>query len=193
MLTLQLLGELAATPTPPVAPAVAVDVRVGQAGQWFGPTVVLFLSLALDWSALGNVAIRDRIAAAGYYAASLSMISIFDWSDDIQGWFGGSWSWQLLGSAVAAVMHIGLVLALLGQRLKWSAGMATWIGDRVHLMHKDSTANRINGVLLSWAVAAAASSVLARGDAASLTGLVARALTGAWSVLANWAIARLGG
>lgn len=194
---LQSLADLlAATPPPkppPVAPAHPIAVRVGQGGEWFGPAVVLFVSLALDWSALGGAALRDRIAAAGYYASTLAMISIFEWQDDVQGWFGGSWSWQLTGSAIAAVLHLGLVIAMLGGRAKSLKGVSKKLRDVIHMEHADSTANRINSTLLTWAALAGTSSVLARGPMAGFVHLVGRALTGAWSWLANGVVTGLGG
>jgi hypothetical protein len=191
-----LIAELAAAtppPAPAAAPATAIVVRVGQGGEWFGPSLVLAASLLLDWTAVGPVALRDRVAAAGYYSAAVAMISIFAWDDDIQGWFGGSWSWQLTGSAIAAVMHCGLLVAAIGHRWKWTAGMAKRLGKLIHLEHGDSTANRINSVLMGWAVTAGASSVLARGPMASFVHFVARALTGFWSWLGNVLVTALGG
>jgi hypothetical protein len=197
---LHLLAEIAAatpspspSPGPAAAPAHALQVAVGQGGEWFGPCLVLALSLALDWSALGSTALRDRIAAAGYYAASVAMISIFAWDDDIQSWFGGSWSWQLTGSAIAAVMHVALALAMFGSRWKWSKGVSKKIREAIHMEHADSTANRINGTLLSSSVAAGASSVLARGPMAGFVHFVAAALTGFWAWLGNGAVHLLGG
>jgi hypothetical protein len=195
---LNLLAEIAAAspspaPPPPVAPTHPIAVRVGQGGEWFGPCVVMFASLVLDWSALGGVALQDRIAAAGYYSATLAMISIFEWSDDVQGWFGGSWSWKLTGSTIAAVLHVGLVIAMIGARSKWFKGVSKKIRDVIHMEHADSTANRINGTLLTWAAMAGTSSVLARGPITGFINLVGHILTGAWSWLANGLVGLLGG
>jgi len=193
---LHLLAELAAatpTPHPAAAPAVTVAVHVGQAGEWFGPVVVLVAALILDWSALGSVALRDRIAVAGYYSAALSMISIFGWQHTVQGWFDGSWSWQLAGSALAFIAHAGLVLAMIGSRFKWSGALATKVHGLIHMQHKDSTANRINGTLLGSSAMAAASSVLARGPLAGFVAFVAHILTGVWSWLAERIVTGLGG
>jgi len=185
---LHLIAEAAA-----VAPPDPVVVRVGEWGEWFGPIFVLVASLVLDWSALGSVAIRDRIAAAGYYTAALSMISIFHWEATVQGWFGASPSWQLAGSALSFFMHAGLVIAMVGSRFKWSKGMAKKIREWMHMEHADSSANRINSTLMSWASAAAASSVLARGPLANFVHFVAQVLTGAWAVLTNAGVHGLGG
>lgn len=193
-LVMHALDVLAATPPPrPTAPATAVSIRVGQAGEWFGPTLVLAAALILDWTALGQVAIRDRIAAAGYYAATISMIGIFNWSKDIQDWFAGSWSWQLAGSALAFIAHLGLVLAMIGRRFKWSAGLAKAIHKLIHMEHADSTANRINGTLLGSSAIAAATSVLARGPLAGFTHWVADHITGIWAWIAERIITGLGG
>jgi hypothetical protein len=196
---LHVLGELAAATPPPKPPGVAaapahpINVRVGQAGEWFGPSVVIFASLALDWSALGQAALRDRIAAAGYYASTVAVISIFGWAATVQGWFNGSWSWQLAGSAIAAVLHVSLVIAMFGARAKTIKGMSKKIRDLIHMEHADSSANRINSTLLGWSVVAATSSVLARGPMAGFVHFVGTALTGIWAWLANIIIGWIGG
>lgn len=193
---LHLLAELAAATPPPkpvAAPAHPINVRVGQAGEWFGPFVVIFTSLALDWSALGQAALRDRVAAAGYYAGTVAVITIFGWTGTVQGWFAGSWSWQLAGSAAAAVMHICLIIAMFGSRAKTLKGMSKKLRDLIHMEHADSSANRINSTLLGWSVMAATSSMLARGPMAGFVHFVGSALTGIWAWLANIVVGGVGG
>lgn len=188
--TASLLALLAAVPPP--SPPVAVTVHTGQSGEWFGPIIVLVTALILDWSALGPVSPRDRLACAGYYSSGLSVISIFGWASVIQSWFT-SWSWQLGGSAVAFLAHLGLVLAFFGTRLKPVSGIATKVMEFIHLEHKDSSANRINTTLMTWSFLAAASSVLARGPLSWFTVGVAHGLTGLWSWLGNILVSGLGG
>lgn len=147
----------------------------------------------LDWSALGQAALRDRIAAAGYYAGTVAVISIFGWTATVQSWFSGSWSWELAGSAIAAAMHVSLVIAMLGARAKTLKGMSKKLRDLIHMEHADSSANRINSTLLGWSVAAATSSVLARGPMAGFVHFVGAALTGIWAWLANVIIGWIGG
>lgn len=184
---------LAALTAPEPSPAIGVDVATGQAGEWFGPLFVLALAVALDWSALGSNALRDRIAALGYYSATVSIISIYSWSDEVQGWFGGSWSWKITGSAIAAGVHLALVLVMIGTRFKWSAAVAGWIANTIHIDSADSKAQRINTTLLTASVIAGASSVLARGFIGGRVHDLATVITGLWSAIANLVINLLGG
>lgn len=184
---------LAALTAPEPSPAIGVDVATGQAGEWFGPLFVLALAVALDWSAIGGNALRDRIAALGYYSATVSIISIYEWSDEVQAWFGGSWSWKITGSTIAAVVHLALVVVMIGTRNKWTAPVAGGIAKAIHIDSADSKAQRINTTLLAASVLAGTTSVLARGDIGGWVHNLATFITGMWSVIANFLIHRLGG
>lgn len=196
---LHLLGELAAatpvpTPSPTVAPAAPVEVKVGETGEWFGPTVFVIVSLLIDATAAGASAKRDRLAAVGSYVATLGFISIYGWSETIQGWFGGSWSWQLTGSAIALLAHLAFVAVLLGDKTKATKRIGTWLGGKVGFDSEAGNAvGRINTKLHAYAAAAACTYVLARGDFAAVPHTIGKVLTGAGAIFVNWLIDRLGG
>lgn len=195
---------LAATPTPSptgaagavskaVAPAEAAKLTIGKTAEWFGPTLVYVFAWVLDATAFGTHSIRDRIAASAVYAASLAMIAIYGWSDDIQGWFGGSYSWHLAGSGIAFLAHVAFVWVLLGEYWEKSKKQAKWLAGKYGIDGEMSKQNRINTKLWWCAGLTAMTSVLARGDAGKLVHMIANLLTGIWAGLAEWGVQRLGG
>lgn len=192
-----LLDVLASTPAPrprpTIAPAEPVQVAVGEVGEWFGPVLVFAAAFGLDWSALGSHSLRDKIAMLGYYAGTVSAISIFEWEDDVQGWFDASWSWNLTGAVIASVLHLCVLLAMFGTRIKWLSGLGKRVCDLAHIDSKDSSANRINTTLMMWSIAAGASSVLARGPSAGPIHWLGTLITGLWGWLANGLITLHGG
>jgi hypothetical protein len=200
---LHLLGELAAsTPVPSpsptggltVAPAAPIDVKIGETGEWFGPAIVLIVALIVDATAASSAAKRDRVAAIGSYCAALGFISIYEWSEAIQGWFDGSWSWMLAGSFLALAAHVMFVAVLIGDASKWTKRLGGKIGPKIGLNSNESNeVGKINGKLHVAAAVAACSYTLARGDAAWIPHTIGQALTGASAVVVNWIIERLGG
>jgi hypothetical protein len=191
---------LAATPTPsptgggkPVAPADSVSITIGQTAEWFGPALVLAMAWLLDASAYGSHSARDRIASTAVYAGMVALISIYGWSDDIQGWFGGSYSWKLAGSAIAFVAHAAFLIAVFGENNENLKRPSKWIGGKFGFDGELSGKNRINTRLWWWATGCAATSVLARGAAGSAVHLVAYAITGIWAGIAVAATHFLGG
>jgi len=171
----------------------AVNIASGHPSEWFGPAVVASIALALDWSAIGSNALRDRVAALGYYAATTSIISIYGWEGAIRGWFAGSWSWTLTGALIAAIMHAGLVLALVGQYSKTTSSIAKRVSKIAHIDHADSSATRINSTLLWTAVLAGMSSVLARGPLGDVVTQISTMITGMWSAIGTALVNGLGG
>jgi|WetSurMetagenome_2_1015567.scaffolds.fasta_scaffold512429_2 hypothetical protein len=162
-------------------------------GKWFGPILMFAASFLLDYSAIGSNAFRDRIAAAGYYAATAGLIAIYKWEGVIQGWFSADSDWKLAGSAIAALLHIGLVLAMIGDKLKGTAQISKKIHSLIGLNSKDSGENKINMTLLRWSIFAAASSVLARGPIGGFVVWVGGLLTGIWTWIASAITNGIGG
>lgn len=183
---------------PPIAPPISVNARIGQAGQWFGPAVLVAIAILIDATAVGKEAKRDRVAALLTYTATLGFISIYGWSRTIQGWFSGSWSWQLTGSAISLIAHLALLAVLLGEMGKKQEStlkrLNGWIGPRVGIGSEDSKAvGRINTKLHLCAAATAMTFVLGRGDSVAVQHAIGSFTTGAGAVVVNWTIGRLGG
>lgn len=181
-------------PDKTLAPATELAVKVGQTGEWFGPALVIALGLALDASAIGSTAKRDRVAAIFTYCGTLGFISIYGWADAIQGLFDGSWSWALVGSTIALAAHTAFVAILLGDFTKWTKRFGGALGPIVGMNSKDSTAvGKINTRLHIAAAIAAATCVLARGDSAIISHTIGRVLTSVSATFITWVIERLGG
>jgi hypothetical protein len=162
-------------------------------GKWFGPILMFAIAFTLDYSAIGNNAFRDRFASIGYYAATASLIAIYGWEGVIQGWFSADNDWKLAGSAIAALLHIGLVLAMIGDKLKGTAQISKKIHTVIGLGGKESGENKINMTLLRWSIFAAASSVLARGPIGGFVVWVGGLLTGIWTWVAHAITNGIGG
>jgi hypothetical protein len=177
-----------------VAPAAPINVRVGEAGEWFGPAVVLAIGLGLDISAAGDSAKRDRAAAVLTYCATLGFISIYKWSEAIQGWFDDTWSWKLAGSFLAVAAHVLFVAVLVGDWSKYTKRVGGKLGPKIGLNSKESNeVGKLNTKLHIAAAIAAGSYVLARGDAAWIPHTIGGVLTGGSAIFVNWVIERLGG
>jgi hypothetical protein len=196
----RLVAAVTPTPNPPpggpktVAPAAPIRVKVGEVGEWFGPTAVLAVALILDATAAGSGAKRDRVAAALTYCATLGYISIYGWSDDVQGWFAGSWSMKLTGSIISFLAHAALIAIMIGDGSKWTKRINGWLGPRVGIGSADGEAvGKLNTKLHMAAAVAAMTYVLARGDAAVVPHTIGDTLTGASAVAVGWMIERLGG
>lgn len=187
-----LAAILAAAPVP--GPPVPLPPSVGPVGEWFLPAVIIGMALGLDASAAGAAAKRDRLAAGLTYTGALGLIAVYQWADEIQGWFGESWSWRVFGSAISVLAHAGLVVVLLGEYMEKTKRIAAFLGPKVGVDGKmSSQVGKINTKLHLWATAAACSYVLARGDAGALPGFIGTSLTGISGALGMWVVHRLGG
>ncbi|MDQ1249627.1 MAG: hypothetical protein QG597_4002 [Actinomycetota bacterium] len=179
---------------PALAPAAPMKIKVGEVGQWFGPAIVLVIAIGIDFSAAGDAAKRDRIAAVFTYCSALGFISIYRWSEAIQGWFDDSWSWALTGSALAVIAHVLFVAILIGDASKRTKRVSAKLGPLVGIASKESNAvGKFNTRLHIAAVITAATCVLARGDSAWIPHTIGRVLCGASALVVNWVIDRLGG
>lgn len=197
------LDILAATPVPvpkpstaPTAdPALPAVVKIGPADEWFGPTLVLAISLIVDASVIGKQPTRREVASfIGTYCATLGFISIYGWSDDVQSWFGGSWSWQLTGSALAVLAHIVFGALIVGEGHDWSKRIAAKAGPRVGFGSKDSTAvGRICTKLHVAAAMCACTYVLARGPLAFIPHKIGSTLSAGVAQVIRLLIHGLGG
>lgn len=187
-----LAGLLAAAPTP--GPPLPAPASVGPVGEWLLPAVIIGLALLLDATAAGPAAKRDRVAAALTYTGTLGLISVYGWSDDIQGWMGSSWSWTIVGSAIAFLAHVALVLVLVGDRFERTKRISAWLQGKACFDHKDGNAvGRLNSGLHLRAAAVACTYVLARGDAAALPKGVGGVLTHVSGVVVMAIVRKLGG
>lgn len=196
----QLLGELAAatpvpSPRPTADPALPAVVKIGPAGEWFGPTVLAVVSLIVDASAAGKKAVnRDTAAALLTYAATLGFVAVYGWSETIQGWFSDSWSWQLAGSGLSLLAHLAFAAVIIGDRWELTKRLSAWLGPKFGAGSADSGAvGRLNTKWHLFAVIAASSYVLARGDASFIPHGIGKIITWAGALVVTWVIDRLGG
>ncbi len=111
-------------PLPPIDPALKAPTQGTPGGQWILPGIIILISIILDWSAIGNAAKRDRVAALLTYSATLAYISIFNLAPKIQG-IPKSWSALLAGSAIAFIVHLGFVIVLIGPYIEKLKPLAT--------------------------------------------------------------------
>lgn len=214
---LQLLAEVAAASPPPapplVGPALPAPSHVGPVGEWFLPAVIIGIAIALDATKGGAAAKRDRVAVALTYAGTLGLISVYGWAHTIQGWVGDTWSWRITGSAIAFAVHVCLAVVLVGPWVEKVQRQSAWLSAKVGVgggsssggtTSRSATTGRtapasggavgkLNTKLHLWAVAAACTYVLARGDAARFPELVGTVLTGISGAIGMWVVARFGG
>jgi hypothetical protein len=162
-------------------------------GKWIGPVVIFALAFALDYSAIGNNAFRDRIAAGGYYAAALGMIYIYRWQVSIRELLPSDNNWILLGSGFSVLLHAGLVLAMVGSVFKGTSQVSRKIGSTVGIGGKASGENRINTTLLYWSIGTAASLALARGPLGGIALYIGSAITDIWVNIASAFVDGIGG
>ena len=210
---MQALTAALAAP-PPIGPALPAPAHIGPVGEWFLPALIIAIALGLDATAVGGAAKRDRIAAALTYTGALGFIAVYGWATTIQGWVGDSWSWRITGSAVAWVVHAGLVVVLVGPWIEKTKKQSAWLSSRVGVTvvaaagassaaptarpagdgsGPSAAVGRVNTKLHLWAAAAACTYVLARGDAAWVPEHVGKLLTTVSGALGMWVVARLGG
>lgn len=188
----------AATPSPPAPPSAgpplpAPDV-IGPAGEWLLPALLLAVALALDYSAAGANARRDRVAMLLTYTAVLGFVGIYGWSDDIRRTVGASWSAVVLGSLAAVVLHLLMVHVAMPDTTEWGKRSRAFLQGRAGFSSKESTAvGRINTRLHIWAAVTAASYVLSRGPSAWFPEHIAGALNRASGWAGGHLIYWLGG
>lgn len=187
---LQMLAEQTIAPSPPL-PAPA---RIGPAGEWLLPGLVIGLGLILDATAAGSTAHRDRVAAVCTYTGFLGLISIYGWESSIRGWIGTSWSWVVAGSGVAVLMHVALVVVLVGDAHGATKRVGAAVGKRAGFGSADSNAvGKINTKLHVWAIAAACSYVLSRGASSWIPRQIGESLTHVSANVGGWLVHWLGG
>jgi hypothetical protein len=170
--------------------AAVVAVSVGQTGAWVGPLIVGAAAGALDYSAAGPAAIRDRLAVAGYFASAVSFAELLGWS----GWIRSTvatYDWRMLGALVNLVTLGALVVVMAG-RPKALAGQLATVMKFAGTESK--AAAKINQTLLGWTVAAALTAPLAGdGEWGAVVQWVAEITTGMWSAIATAVLTWLGG
>jgi hypothetical protein len=174
--------------------AAIATVDIGRSGAWVGPLIVGMLAGALDYSAAGAGAWRDRVAVAGYYACAVSMSAILGWTDYIRGAVAGDYNWTMIGAVISLITHGALLLAMFGTMLGPTRAISKQMQARVKFASGDSKAAKINQTLLGWTVAAAASAPLS-GDAGwgSTVDLIATGCTGLWGGIVGVVMHWLGG
>jgi hypothetical protein len=164
-------------------------VDIGRPGMWVGPFLVAVLSGALDYSAAGPTAIRDRVAVMGYYAAAISFAQLLGWTPFLRAEVV-DYNWRMVGALASLVTHGALLVAFAGRPRALAAQLASMVG----LGGKASDRARLNQTLLGWTVAAALSAPLAgTGGWGRVVDWVATVTTGAWSALASAVLSAIGG
>jgi hypothetical protein len=164
-------------------------VDIGRPGMWVGPFLVAVLAGALDYSAAGPAAVRDRIAVMGYYAAAVSFAALTGWTPLLRGMVV-DYNWRMVGALVSVATHGALLVAFAGRPRALAGQLAAMVG----LGMKVSDKARLNQTLIGWTVAAALSAPLAgTGGWGRVVDGVATVTTSAWSALASAVLAAIGG
>lgn len=165
----------------------AIDIE--RPGLWVGPFLVAVLSGALDYSAAGPAAVRDRIAVMGYYAAAVSFAAILGWTPIIRAEVV-DYNWRMIGALASLATHGALLIAFAGR----PRALAVQLAGMVKLGGKTSDQARINQTLLGWTVAAALSAPLAgTGGWGRVVDTVATVTTSVWSSIASAVLSAIGG
>jgi hypothetical protein len=174
--------------------AAQAVVSIGQAGAWVGPLLVGLTAAALDYSAVGPHAMRDRLAVAGYYAAAISFVYLLGLATWEQAMFS-DYNWRMLGAVASLITHGALLLAMFGTLIGPTRTLAKSLQARVKFAVAEvSGATKINQPLLGWTIAAAVTAPLA-GDAGwgGFVAGIASATTGLWSGVVSVVMHWLGG
>lgn len=207
-------------PLPPIDPGLSAPTQGTPGGQWILPALIMFVSIAIDWSAVGSAAKRDRLAALLTYSATLAYISIFNLAPKIQS-IPKSWSALLAGSAIAFLVHLGFVVVLIGpyiERLKPLAARLSHMSGVGVTQRSTSTdvekydpavaargrttgvartrtshVGKINTKLHMWAIFAGCTYVLARGPLAMFTQYVGTSITTVSGTITRTILHGLGG
>jgi hypothetical protein len=169
--------------------AAVAAVDIGQAGAWVGPLVVGLLSGALDYSGAGPVALRDRAAVAGYYAAGVSFAAILGWTPFIRDQVT-DYNWQMVGALISLVTHGALLICW----VNWPRAAAKALSKKTKFASADSAAAKINQTLLGWTLVAALSAPLSGdGGWGHVVDVIATGTTGLWSAIVSTVLHWLGG
>lgn len=173
-----------------ITTAAHAAVTIGQTGAWVGPVAVGLLAGALDYSAAGSGAIRDRVAVMGYYACTLSMAAILGWTGWIRGQIGGSYDWRMAGAVASLITHGALLVCFFGR----PTAIAKQLSKKIGFNSGASSSAKINQPLLGWTVAAALTAPLSGEQGwGRVVDAIATACTGIWGALVNVVFSWLGG
>jgi hypothetical protein len=173
--------------------AAQAVVSIGQTGAWVGPLLVGLAAAALDYSAIGPHAMRDRFAVAGYYAAAISFVYLLGLATWEQRVFS-DYNWRMLGAVASLITHGALLLAMFGDLFGPTRALARNVQSRVKFATESSGLTKVNQPLLGWTVAAAASAPLAGTSGwGGVVAWIASATTGLWSGLVSVVMHWLGG
>jgi hypothetical protein len=166
-------------------------VSIGQAGAWIGPLLVGGLAAALDASAIGAHAWRDRIAVCGYYAAAISFVTLLG----LAGWERSmftDYNWRMAGAVASLVTHGALLLAMFGGLIGPTRALSAEIAKKIKF-GSDATA-KVNQTLLGWTVAAAVTAPMAgTGGWGAVVDAIAAGTTGMWGAIVGTVMSWLGG
>jgi hypothetical protein len=173
------------------AGVAAIDV--GRAGTWVGPLLVGAAAGALDYSAIGPHAMRDRLAVIGYYASAVSFVHLLglaEWERSMV----TDYNWRMIGALASLITHGALLLAMFGGRLAWTKALAAAVAGRLKFDSEASKAAKVNTALVGWAVAAAVAAPLS-GQAGwgAVVDWIGGATTGMWSGIARFILSWFGG
>lgn len=164
--------------------AAVAALSIGQTGAWVGPLIVGGAAAALDYSAAGATALRDRIAVMGYYASAVSFVYLLGFSTWITSLIDTDYNWRMAGACFSLVTHGALLVCW----FNWPKALVKGLAKRLKWASADSAAAKINQTLLGWTVAAALSSPLSgSGGWGKVVNAIAGFTTGIWS----WIVAAL--
>lgn len=173
------------------AQAAQSVVTIGGAGQWIGPLLVGGLAAALDASAFGAHAWRDRIAVAGYYASTISFVTLLGLAEWERSMFV-DYNWRMAGALASLATHGALLIAMFGGMIGPTRALSTSLATKVKF-GTDATA-KVNQTLLGWTVTAAVTAPLSgTGGWGGIVDAIAAATTGMWGALAGFVMHWLGG
>jgi hypothetical protein len=168
-------------------------VSVGQTGAWVGPLLVGAVAGALDYSAIGPHAMRDRLAVIGYYASAVSFVHLFglaEWERSVI----TDYNWRMIGALASLVTHSALLLAMFGSRIAWTRAIAAAVAARLKFDSEASKAVKVNTALVGWSVTAAAVAPLSgRAGWGAVVDWIGGATTGLWSVIVGFILSWFGG
>jgi hypothetical protein len=170
--------------------AAPAAVTIGQTGAWVGPLAVGLLAGALDYSAAGPGAIRDRFAVMGYYACAISMAAILGWTGWIRDMIGTSYDWRMVGAVASLITHGALLVCFFNR----PTAIAKVLSKKIGFNSGASSSAKINQTLLGWTVAAALTASLSGEQGwGRVVDSIATATTGLWGGLVNIVFTWLGG
>ena len=136
-------------PLTATAPVLTIQtvVSVGQTGAWVGPLLVGLAAAALDYSAVGPHAMRDRVAVAGYYASAISFVYLLG----LAGWEKttfADYNWRMIGACASLATHGALLLAMFGTLIGPTRTLAKSMQAKVKFATEASGMTKVNQPLL---------------------------------------------